>query len=127
MSSSPSSSRDGNPLFNLQKALDKCVSDWDKAKADRDKAEADLALVSPTRPKDANPILNTVTTDDMHSSSFSSKHGKSLFNLQKAMDKTVSDWDRAKAATVKFPTAFVTPTRQKNAKPMYPKPPSRQN
>jgi len=38
-SPSPSSSKEGEPSFNLQKALDKiCVSDWDKAKAARYKA-----------------------------------------------------------------------------------------
>ncbi|XP_060856551.1 uncharacterized protein LOC132934281 [Metopolophium dirhodum] len=131
-SPSQSSSKDGKPSFNLQKALDKCVSDWDKAKAARDKAETDLALVSPTKPNDAKPIKkkkisNTSTTNDMPPSSSSSKDGKSLFNLQKALDKTVSNWDKAKASQVKFPTALVTPTRQKDAKPMYPKPPSRQN
>ncbi|XP_060873991.1 uncharacterized protein LOC132947766 [Metopolophium dirhodum] len=61
-SPSPSSSKDGEPLFNLQKALDKCVSDWDKAKAARDKAEEDLALISPTRPKDAKPFIFKNTT-----------------------------------------------------------------
>ena len=65
MFSSSSSSKDGKSPFNLQKALDKTVSDWDKAKAARDKFQS------------------------------SSKDGKSSFNLQKALDKTVSDWDKA--------------------------------
>ena len=53
-SPSPSSSKEGEPSFNLQKALDKCVSDWDKAKAARDKAEA-------TRPKDAKKFFKNKT------------------------------------------------------------------
>jgi len=96
MFSPSSSSKDGKSLFNLQKALDKTVSDWDKAKAATDKCPS------------------------------SSKYGNPSFNLQKALDKTVSDWDKAKATKDKFPTALVSPTRQKDAKPMYPKPSSRQ-
>jgi len=60
----------------------------------------------------------------MFPSSSSSNNHNSSFNFQKAFDKTVSDWDKAKAAKDKCPilyNALVSPTRQKDVKAMFPK------